>query len=43
RMMTNIVDCPQTPEALQLDMALEVTFEKASEEISLPKFKPAKG
>jgi uncharacterized OB-fold protein len=21
RMMTNIVDCPQTPEALQLDMA----------------------
>ena len=23
RMMTNIVGCPQTPEALQLDMALE--------------------
>ncbi|HEX7774968.1 MAG TPA: OB-fold domain-containing protein [Parvibaculum sp.] len=43
RMMTNIVDCPQTPDALQLDMALEVTFEKASDEISLPKFKPAKG
>jgi uncharacterized OB-fold protein len=43
RMMTNIVDCPQTPEALQLDMALEVTFEKASPEISLPKFKPVKG
>lgn len=43
RMMTNIIECPQTPEALQLDMPLEVTFEKASEEISLPKFKPAKG
>ncbi|MDR3498968.1 MAG: OB-fold domain-containing protein [Parvibaculum sp.] len=43
RMMTNIVDCPQTPEALQLDMALEVTFEKAGPEISLPKFKPVKG
>lgn len=43
RMMTNVVDCPQTPEALQLDMALEVTFEKASETISLPKFRPAKG
>lgn len=43
RMMTNIVDCPQTPEALTLDMPLEVTFEKASEEISLPKFRPAKG
>lgn len=42
RMMTNIVDCPQTPEALQLDMPLEVTFEQASETISLPKFRPAK-
>lgn len=41
RMMTNIVDCPQTPEALLLDMPLEVTFEKASDKISLPKFKPA--
>ncbi len=41
RMMTNIVDCPQTPEALELDMALEVTFEKASETICLPKFRPA--
>lgn len=43
RMMTNIIDCPQTPEALQLDMPLEVSFEKASETISLPKFRPAKG
>jgi len=42
-MMTNIVDCPQTPEALQLDMALEVTFEKADDKIALPKFRPAKG
>lgn len=41
RMMTNIVDCPQTPEALELDMALEVTFEQASDTIALPKFKPA--
>ncbi len=41
RMMTNIVDCPQTPEALVLDMPLEVTFEKASDTVSLPKFKPA--
>ena len=31
-MMTNIVDCPQTPEALQLDMPLEVTFEKQSDD-----------
>jgi len=41
RMMTNIVGCPQTPEALQLDMDLEVTFEKQNDQISLPFFKPA--
>jgi hypothetical protein len=40
RMMTNIVDCPQTPEALVLDMVLEVTFEQASETIALPQFRP---
>ena len=42
RMMTNIVDCPQTPEALVLDMPLEVVFEKFSDTISLPFFQPAK-
>lgn len=42
RMMTNIVDCPQTPEALVLDMPLEVTFRKESDTISLPLFRPAK-
>jgi uncharacterized protein len=41
QMMTNIVGCPQTPVALQLDMDLEVTFEKQSDAISLPMFKPA--
>jgi hypothetical protein len=40
RMMTNIVGCPQTPEALQLDMPLKVTFETFGE-IALPLFKPA--
>lgn len=40
RMTTNIVDCPQTPEALVLDMPLEVTFEALSDEISLPVFRP---
>ena len=40
RMMTNIVDTPQTPEALQLDMSLEVTFEDVNDDISLPKFRP---
>jgi uncharacterized OB-fold protein len=41
RLMTNIVGCPQTPEALQLDMRLEVTFARQSEEITLPFFRPA--
>jgi uncharacterized protein len=43
RMMTNIVDCPQTPEALQLDMALEVTFVAQDDKISLPFFRPVQG
>ena len=40
RMMTNIVQIAQTPEALQLDMALEVVFERINEEVSLPLFRP---
>jgi uncharacterized OB-fold protein len=41
RMMTNIIDCPQTPEALQLDMRVEVVFKQLSDEIFLPQFRPA--
>lgn len=40
RMMTNVVECPQTPEALLLDMRLEVVFQPESDEISLPLFRP---
>jgi uncharacterized protein len=40
RMMTNIVNCPQTPDALQLDMPVEVVFEALDETISLPHFRP---
>ena len=43
RMMSNIIDCPQTPEALALDMKLEVAFEKLDDKITLPLFRPAKG
>jgi uncharacterized protein len=43
RMMTNIVECPQTPEALQLDMPLEVVFAQQNDAITLPFFRPAKG
>jgi uncharacterized protein len=42
RMMTNIIDCPQTPEALALDMKLEVSFQKLDDDITLPLFRPAK-
>ena len=42
KMMTNIVGCPQTPEALVLDMPVEVTFETFGE-IALPFFQPSKG
>lgn len=41
RLMSNIVECPQTPEALQLDMDLEVVFQKLDDEITLPLFRPA--
>lgn len=41
RMMTNVVGCPQTPEALILDMPLVVIYEKQNEEITLPLFQPA--
>jgi uncharacterized OB-fold protein len=41
RMMTNITDTPQTPEALVLDMPLEVAFEPLTPDISLPLFRPA--
>ena len=42
RMMTNLLDVEPDPDKLELDMPLEVTFEKLTDEISLPQFKPAK-
>lgn len=39
-MMSNIVDCEQTPEALVLDMPLTVTFEDR-DELAIPLFRPA--
>lgn len=40
RMMTNIVGLPNTPEALELDMALEVRFEARGDQM-VPVFAPA--
>ena len=41
RMMTNITGCAQTPEALRLDMPLEVACAKQNEEITRPLIKPS--
>ena len=41
RMMTNIVNAPQTPEALCLDMPLRVVFRRMTDAITLPLFEPA--
>jgi uncharacterized OB-fold protein len=40
RLMTNIVGVPQTPEALVLDMPVEVVFDAVSPDITLAKFRP---
>ena len=42
KMVTNILDCPAEPEALILDMPLEVTFESRGD-LSVPQFRPAGG
>ena len=41
-MLSNIVECEQTPEALVLDMPLEVTFEDNGD-IAVPLFRPSAG
>jgi uncharacterized OB-fold protein len=38
-MMTNIVDCD--PESVTIGMAVTVTFDDVTEEVTLPKFRPA--
>lgn len=42
RMMTNVVETAQTPEALQLDMPLQVVFQRIDDDITLPLFRPAR-
>jgi uncharacterized OB-fold protein len=39
RMTTNIVGCPN--DELEIGMRVEVTFEQLSEQVALPKFRPA--
>jgi uncharacterized OB-fold protein len=40
-MMSNVINCPQTPEHLQLDMPLQVVFVRQTADITLPLFEPA--
>ena len=40
RMMSNVIECPQTTASLVLDMPLAVVYETLSDEITLPLFKP---
>ena len=42
-MMTNIVEFEQNPEQLDLDMALEVVFQKMIVAITLPFFRRERG
>lgn len=39
RMTTNIVDCPL--DSIAIDMPVQVVFDHVTEEIALPKFRPA--
>lgn len=41
RMPTNLVDVEPDPSAIHVGMAVEVVFDDVTEEITLPKFKPA--
>ena len=40
KMVSNILDCPADPDALILDMPLDVTFEQRGD-VAIPQFKPA--
>ena len=40
RMMTNVIGVEPAPANLPIDLPLEVTFEKQSDDITLPLFKP---
>lgn len=42
RMLTNLIDVKADPEEVKVGMPVEVVYEKASDEITLPKFRPAK-
>ena len=43
RMMTNLVEVEPTPEALPVDLPLEIVYDDVTDEVTLAKFRPARG
>lgn len=43
RMMTNMVDVEPDPAKLPIDMPVEIVYDRVSDEVTLPKFRPAQG
>lgn len=41
RMMTNLIDVEADPEHVKIGMPVEIVYEDATDEITLPKFRPA--
>ena len=41
RMMTNLIDIEPTPETVKIGMAVEIVYDDVTDEITLPKFRPA--
>jgi uncharacterized protein len=41
RMMSNLINVEATPEALKIDMPVEVVFEKQNDDVTIPLFQPA--
>ncbi len=41
RMMSNLIDIEPDPAVVKCDMAVEVVFEKQTDEVTLPLFRPA--
>jgi uncharacterized protein len=41
RMMSNLVGVDPTPEAVKVGMAVEIVYDDVTEEMTLPKFRPA--
>jgi uncharacterized OB-fold protein len=41
RMLSNLVDVDPTPEAVKVGMAVEIVYDDVTEEMTLPKFRPA--